>query len=220
MRLALVLAAILATATQPSTGWRVLSTHATYGQIAIAATRASSKHPTGIAARVTARHPQRVAAHGVLAVSPRGFTRGTTLEPAATYVAKAPVKVWCANSPRSWHAFMIRTYGSDNGSNGSAIPGVDEVFLPPKVCYPLELSATGLKFLPDELAPPIELLTHEAIHARGESNQGTTDCDAVHEMPGVAVRFFHVSPGEQLRDLMAEAWAWRDKSASMYRTVC
>ena len=115
---------------------------------------------------------------------------------------------------------MIRTYGSDNGSNGSAMPGVHELFLPPTVCYPLELAATGFKFLPDQLAPPIELLTHEAIHARGEWNQGTTDCDAVHEMPRVAVRFFHVSAGEQLQDLMAEAWAWRDKAAPMYRTFC
>jgi hypothetical protein len=94
MLIALVLAAILAPASQPSTGWRVVRTQDSYGQIAFVATGASIKQPTGIAIRVPARDPQWVATFSVLAISPLGFTRGTTLESAATYVAKAPVKVW------------------------------------------------------------------------------------------------------------------------------
>jgi hypothetical protein len=114
---------------------------------------------------------------------------------------------------------MIRTYGSDNGSKGSAMPGVPEVYLPNDVCYPLQLAAKGFRF-PTLLAPRLELLTHESIHARGQANEGVTDCDAVHEMAGVAVRYFNVKTGLELRSLMTSVWQWRDKAAPMYRTVC
>jgi hypothetical protein len=64
------------------------------------------------------------------------------------------------------------------------------------------------------------VLTHEAIHLRGETDDGVTDCAAMHEMAGVAARFFHAPAGKGLRALMAAAWSWHRKAPAEYTTVC
>lgn len=47
-----------------------------------------------------------------------------------------------------------------------------------------------------------------------------TDCDAMHEVPGVAVRFFKVKTGTQLRAIMADAWIVHRASPAIYQAVC
>jgi hypothetical protein len=70
------------------------------------------------------------------------------------------------------------------------------------------------------LAAAIETLTHESIHARGEADEGKTDCAAMHEMPGVAVRFFGFKKRAALRGLMAAAWRYHGRADAIYRSVC
>lgn len=151
---------------------------------------------------------------------PAGFYESVKLEPAAAFVARKPVTVWCAKTASSWHAFLIARQGRDDGAPGATMPGASETFLGSEVCFPLklDLSGTAVRYL--ALGPSVETLTHESIHARGESNEGVTDCDAVHEMPRVAVLFFHVKAGKQLRALMAAVWTWRALAGPTYRSVC
>lgn len=151
-----------------------------------------------------------------------GFYEAKVLEPAASYVAKKPVAVWCALSPGAWAAHEVER-GLNGEADGSAPVGGTEVFLSQNVCPLLRqarrLGPPSLFNLPPT-AESIELLTHESIHARGERDEGVTDCAAMHEMPGVAVRFFRVKAGKQLRTLMGDAWSWHDGAPPQYRTVC
>lgn len=132
-----------------------------------------------------------------------------SLEPAASFVAKKPVMVWC--SPLT----------SKTGEHGLATAGDTALFLDKPACDALlaGLAPRSSVYLPT-LASVIAILVHEAIHLRGETDEGVTECAAMHETPGVAVRFFHIKPGKQLRALMAGAWEGYRVEPAVYRSVC
>lgn len=140
-----------------------------------------------------------------------GFHASPRLAPAASFVAGKPVTVLCANTQYDW-----QTYGGQADQYGLAIPGDNVVNLAPGVCRFLLAKTVN----PNGLGSSLLVLTHEAIHARGESDEGVTDCAAVHEMPRVAVKFFRVKPGKQLRAVMANAWDYRRREPAPYRTTC
>lgn len=87
-------------------------------------------------------------------------------------------------------------------------------------CNPLLKALRRESIYQPALAAVIAILTHEAIHLRGERDEGVTECAAMHEMPRVAVVYFHVVPGRRLRALMAAAWVGYRDEAPAYRTVC
>jgi hypothetical protein len=145
-----------------------------------------------------------------------GFYEARVLEPAASYVARKPVKVWCATTAAAWQRLAV----DRSDVHGLTAPGTASTHLDTTVCGNLRARLLGGGLDNPSLAPSIEVLTHESIHMRGESNEGITDCAAVHEMPRVAVVYFSVKPGAQLRALMAAAWSWRRELAPAYRTVC
>lgn len=149
-----------------------------------------------------------------------GFYEAKVLEPAASYVAKKPVKVWCATTAASWRVFLNSVGGEGREANGWAIVGGIALRLSPDACPSLRGAVGGVPQFTPTLAATVEVLTHEAIHTRGVRDEGVTDCDAMHEMPGVAVRFFHITSGKQLRALMASAWAYHREAAPPYLTVC
>lgn len=156
----------------------------------------------------------------VPSASAAGFYEAKRLEPAAAFVARKPVTVWCANNTAAWSSWLAANNDSTADVNGATYPGTAETHLGPTVCsnLALQLSQGGEAY--PSLGPSINTLTHESIHMRGETDEGITACDAMHEMPGVAVRFFNVKAGKQLRGLMAATWAWHQKDPSIYRTVC
>lgn len=146
------------------------------------------------------------------------FYEARVLEPAASFVAHKPVRVWCAASSGAWAEFA--TGKAAAVTHGLTVPGSAVTHLDQVVCVNLRARALGLIPASPNLGASIEVLTHESIHMRGEHDEGVTDCAAVHEMARVAVVYFKVRAGKQLRALMAAAWAWRDELASPYRTVC
>jgi hypothetical protein len=155
-----------------------------------------------------------------------GFHEAKPLEPAASFVAGKPAIVWCANSESSWRAFLTDRYssGASTDVQGSADIAQGKFWLSPIVCKTLgfaAISAQDAIHYPS-LAPSVAVLTHESIHLRGETDEGVTDCDAMHEMPRLAVKFFHVTAGKKLRALMAAAWAWHRAPTGnpIYRSVC
>lgn len=156
----------------------------------------------------------------VPSASAAGFYEAKRLEPAAAFVAKKPVKVWCASNAAAWSAWLTANNDTTANVQGATYPGTAETHLSPTVCanLALQLAYGGEAYLP--LAPSIETLTHESILMRGETDEGITDCDAMHEMPGVAVRFFNVKAGKQLRALMASAWVDHRRKSAIYQSQC
>lgn len=149
-----------------------------------------------------------------------GFYEAKVLEPTASYVAKKPIAVWCATSTEAWKAYEIATYGVPGTEHGSTPFGGSAIYLDTEECPPLRQFLRAMSVYVPTLAATIEILTHESIHARGVRDEGVTDCDAMHEMPGVAVRFFRVKPGAQLRALMAAAWTVHRAEPPQYLAIC
>lgn len=152
------------------------------------------------------------------AAPPAGFYESFKLEPAASFVAGKPVKVWCATSQYDWLQFLKATGRTE--ANGSAIPGSSELKLSPVVCQNLRLKLARKSVRVSALGPSLLTIVHEAIHDRGSVEEGQTDCSAVHEMPKVAVKFFAVKSGKDLRAVMAATWTYRAGSPAAYRSVC
>jgi hypothetical protein len=142
---------------------------------------------------------------------PAGFYNSIRLAPAAAFVAGKAVTVECAKTAADW-----QQQGGRVDSYGLTFPGTNVVKLAPDVCRFLRARVVN----PDGFGASLLVLVHEAIHARGSVDEGVTDCAAVHEMPRVAVKFFGVKAGKQLRAIMANAWNFRDRSPAQYRTVC
>lgn len=149
-----------------------------------------------------------------------GFSASPKLAPAASFVAGKQVTVGCATSQYEWLQYLQSVGLTGRDTDGATVVGSGEVRFSPTLCQNLRLQLAGKPVRLVALGPSIEVLTQEAIHARGVADEGVADCDAVHEMPRVAVRFFHVKPGAQLRALMAATWQWRQTGPAAYRTVC
>jgi hypothetical protein len=160
------------------------------------------------------------AASAASAAPPAGFREAVKLEPAASFVAGKPVQVACAKGGLEWVQFIRPLYGNVN-PGGATAPGSTLIHLSPTVCRYLEAQLRKPTKKPGEaFAGSLLTIVHEAIHARGERDEGTTDCAAVHESPRVAVRYFHVRSGRQLRGMMALMWQYRAESPPDLRTVC
>lgn len=142
---------------------------------------------------------------------PTGFYNSVRLAPAAAFVAGKPVTVLCAKTAFDW-----QQQGGRDDSYGLTFPGENVVKLAPSVCRYLRAAPIN----PNGFGASLLVLVHESIHARGSVDEGVTDCAAVHEMPRVAVKFFHVKAGKQLRAIMDNAWNLRDREPAQYRTVC
>lgn len=152
--------------------------------------------------------------------APAGFYEAWVLEPAASFVARKPITVWCAKTTASWRRYLTATSGTTSEAHGLAVPGSDRMHLDFAACSPLKAAWRGERVYVPTLSDVLAILTHEAIHLRGEVDEGVTDCAAMHEVPGVAVRFFHVAAGKKLRALMKEAWIGHASQGLAYRSVC
>jgi hypothetical protein len=101
-------------------------------------------------------------------VVPSGFHEVRALEPAASFVAKKHVVVACPNSPAVWSQFI-----SGRSAGGNTVIGGDTIRLSYGVCSWL-MSSPDVRA--SAYAGSVVVLTHESIHARGESDEGVTDC--------------------------------------------
>lgn len=161
-----------------------------------------------------------LAASSSTTVARSGFYEAKALEPAASFVAGKPAVVYCAESNRTWNEFLTVTGDAGRAAAGSTVPGSGDEKLYPLACRTLLDHLESRRQSPAFLALSILTLVHEAFHMRGEWNEGQTDCDAFHAMPRIAVEFFHVRPGAELRELMVQASDWRGREPLWYRTYC
>lgn len=149
---------------------------------------------------------------------PPGFYEAKALEPAASFVAGKPAHVYCAYSHSIWADF----------ANGNGTPGAmaltrartDHSEFEPLICSTLRAQVKRQLVTTYSLAASLRVLVHESIHQRGVVTEGKAECSAMHEMPEVAVRFFGVTAGKQLRALMAQAWKSHRAAPLYFQTVC
>jgi hypothetical protein len=146
------------------------------------------------------------------------FKPSPRLAPAASFVAGKPVVVLCAASDADWTKYLHGLGATD--ANGATVPGSSETRLSAIVCRYLAWRLGGKTPSLFPLAAAVETLTHESIHARGEVDEGKTDCAAMHEMVAVSRRFFGVTSRKTLRSLMAFAWQFHARQSPPYKTVC
>lgn len=147
------------------------------------------------------------------------FSAAPRLATPASFVAGKTVSVECAASDAAWARYLA-SVGYDGVANGLTVFGTAETKFSPIVCSSLRRKLAG-KVVPNNLfAPSLLALVHEAVHLRGVLGEGETDCAAVREMPRVAVRYFGVKAGKQLRAVMATAWAYRKQQPPEYLSVC
>lgn len=128
----------------------------------------------------------------------------------------------CATSTTAWENVK-----ATEGVAGNDIWGVTDfptgtIYLHPNGCRILRLVVKGTPSKdPLILKAGFALtLVHESIHASGIRDEGITECDAIHQLPGILVRYFHVKPGVQLRAWMAKAWEVHRTDPPSYQAVC
>lgn len=131
--------------------------------------------------------------------------RSVPLERAASFVATKPVQVECA--PLGENA-------------GLTVPGSSLVTLDSVYCVELERWLRGKPVSLMRLAIDIDTLVHESIHARGEVDEGKTDCEAYHRAPAIAARFFGIRAYVHQVQLVRNLNAARASFDEAYRTIC
>lgn len=156
----------------------------------------------------------------VALAAPPGFAEATAFESAASFVAGKPAAIYCAPTDYAWRSYGA-TVGASANANAVTIPaGGDESALRNDICAFLRDGLARRPVAPVPFAASLLILVHESIHQRGVHDEGQTECAAIHEMPRVAVKFFHVKAGKQLRALMAAAWVSHRMKPPAYQAVC
>lgn len=159
-----------------------------------------------------------ISASSAAPARPHGFYEAKALDSAASFVARKPAHVYCAHNHAIWR----------DAANANATPtavaltraGTNRSELEPLICSTLIAKLDRLPVSTYDFALSLRVLVHEAIHERGVVLEGEAECSAMHEMPRVAVRFFGVASGKELRALMAQAWKSHFAAPLYYQTVC
>jgi hypothetical protein len=127
--------------------------------------------------------------------APPGFTRQVRLEPAASWAAQKPVRVYC---------------GPMVDASGRGLLGGDELWLEGSGCVLLLRRNAGRpvrdELEADKLAWFLLTLAHEVQHVRGVRSEAVAECTALRVMPSMASRFFGYKTWRARHDLMALAW--------------
>lgn len=149
---------------------------------------------------------------------PAGFTEGLRLEPAASFVAGKPVRVYCAVNEDVWFASL-----AEWGVHGTAVTltiGGDETYLSPERCRPLRLRLNRRGVDTYDLAAALLTLTHESVHLSGERDESATDCRALALVPVVAKRYFGITRRALLHEIVADAWDVHYSKSPDYLRLC
>lgn len=149
---------------------------------------------------------------------PPGFYEAKALDPAASFVARKPAHVYCAHNHAIW-----RDVANENATPTALAltrAGTNRSEFEPLICSTLSEKLEHRYVSTHDLALALRVLVHEVVHERGVVIEGEAECSAMHEMPRVAVLFFGVTPGKQLRELMARAWESHRSAPLYFQTVC
>lgn len=158
-------------------------------------------------------------AASTVAAAPAGFYEAVKLEPAASFVAAKPVKIWCATSSA---AFAAAAEASSIRSDvvGFASVGGTEAFFAGRACANLTAYLNKRPVVMDDYAVSLVILAHEATHLSGVRDESETDCAALHAMPAMLRRFFVARGTYTVHNVMAAAWAVHRRESGDYTRLC
>jgi len=154
---------------------------------------------------------------------PPGFVSRPALATRAAYIAGKPVTVYCPTSQAAWDAFL--TAHNDTAMvdvNGLTLTvGSSETYLSPDVCATLLGRINGKAVILDALGASVDVIAHESIHMRGESDEGVTECDAIRSVPDFLVKRWGFRKGSPAyRQTLYGARSFHARLPSQYRTTC
>lgn len=148
---------------------------------------------------------------------PAGFKEAPQFEPAASFVAGKPVRIYCAPTQAAINA----TVGPEAVNvQGATYIGGDDTYLSPQTCGFLNAWLRGKK--PSNLygvAGSLQTLAHEAELAKGIDDETNADCASLKTMVPMVTRYFPLKKRITMHDLMALAWQIHyAKDQSVYGT--
>jgi hypothetical protein len=152
-----------------------------------------------------------------------GFFRSSMLSDPAFYVAGWNVPVYCTYDSVAWSRVRSVYRRADAGGLYTYAGGRGRIYLAPKVCSIVLGLMRGERIWPWgalDRSDAALTLVHVFFHARGVVNQGRTECEALRRLPGVAVRYLNVKPGNDLRAFIAAAWKAHRLKPAAYTSVC
>lgn len=139
--------------------------------------------------------PAVIAAVIALAIPATGAAENLahpTLDAVATAVAGKPVSVYCETDWFVW----IKAFESvgENGGNVNGFTNLETpiVFVSPRQCETLHAMLEGWDVGAYYASSALLTLVHEAVHQRGITDEGVTDCTAIPLVQGIATNSFKI----------------------------
>lgn len=158
-----------------------------------------------------------VSASSASAVTP-GFYEAKRLEPAASFDAGKRVTVLCSTSKASFAA--SNSHLSVDGGGYVLPDDLTTMYLRSDVCAILHAWLNHRRVEDYDFASAALVLTHEATHLRGETDEGATDCAALAKLPAVIRRFFPPGRRTTVADLMLYARDAHSRKPAAYQGDC
>ncbi len=126
------------------------------------------------------------------------------------------------DSQANWDSFLAAHNETGVDVNGVTLPvGGNESYLSPEICATLLGRVNGKPVILDALGASVDVLAHEAIHMRGESDEGVTECAAIRAVPGFLVKRWGFRKGSRAyKQTLLGARSYHARLASQYRTIC
>lgn len=165
-----------------------------------------------------------VALLAALTLVPAGFTENPVLDARAAYIAGKPVQVLCATNDSSWQTFLqensIRP--PDGIANGyTPVIGGSIIYLAPETCSPILVRLARRTPNLETLGATLDTLVHESIHARGNADEGQTECAAIRALPTYLVAEWGFKKNSTAwRRMMQGAANYHRRLPAQYHTVC
>lgn len=132
---------------------------------------------------------------------PEGFRESPALSVRAAKIAAVDgVVVYCATTVDDWRRRVAETGRRTQTALGMARIAEGEMLLAPVICSRLHRRLDGRPVGTLHLAVAIYVVTHEAMHLRGEADERTADCLALRRL-AFAARTFGVMSGTRIRAL-------------------
>lgn len=111
----------------------------------------------------------------------------------ASEVAGKPVSVYCETDWFVWIKAFESIGVNGGGINGFTNLSTPTVFVSPRQCETLWALHARENVGTYYAASAVFTLAHEAVHQRGITDEGVTDCTAMPLVAGIAVRYFGIA---------------------------
>lgn len=166
---------------------------------------------------------RRYAPSGMLyAAPPAGFYELTVLSQRAAWIAKKPVQAFCATDATVWAQWLAA-----NNDNVSEVEGAtptiggNVTYVASDVCDVIRARLRKRTVNLRTLGAALEVVTHESLHMRGETDEGRAECEAIRTLPAYLVAKWGFRKNSYAyRQVMYGALDYHKRTPPAYRAIC